>query len=335
MRLIRLARLRAALPGVAFPVRHAHEHFHVAPLQRRLGDVPGRGRPSVVVWPDTRPPVRGAWNVQVFHGLGDKAYTTNPLFLQRGRAPRVRTALNVLARTVRSRANFLRPPLASGRRRSRYEQVNAYGKRWEDLFSSFLVDVALTRFGHVALNERELRGPQPGGRLLWLPTWDNRKYLGGPNQSSLDSFAPAVARLARDHAVEVKYHPLTIDHDQGREARRLVERAGARIKAGGTDPYDMLSRARGVLTDSSSLGFEAFACGIPVAILRPPGVTSSGLHAELDARVDVFAPDDDLAGWAAQPPAPRDRAWREDILAPPMRKRNDEFAAQLRGIAEA
>lgn len=323
------------MPGVAFPIRHAHERFHVAPLEHRLRDVPSSGKPAVVVHADTRPPVRGAWNVQVFHGLGDKAYTTNPLFLQRGRAPRVRTALNMAARTLGLPANFLRPPDTPGQRRSRYQQVNAYGKRWADLFCGFLREVEVTRFGHVALNERELRGPKAGGRILWLPTWDNRQYLGGPDQSSLEPFAPAVAALAKDHAVEVKYHPLTLDHDQARAARRTIEAAGVRVLPAGTDPYDMLTRARAIMTDSSSLGFEAFACGIPVAILRPRGITSRGLHAELDARAPVFHVGDDLSAWAAQPPAPRDRAWREDLLEPPRRQRNDEFATRLRRVAEA
>ncbi|MCA1818951.1 MAG: hypothetical protein LC620_02680, partial [Halobacteriales archaeon] len=84
-------------PGIAFPHRHPHEMAHLRPLISRLQDmlVAPPARAAVVVLAESRPPVRGAWNVQVFHGLGDKGYTLNPVFLQRGHFPRLRTALNL------------------------------------------------------------------------------------------------------------------------------------------------------------------------------------------------------------------------------------------------
>ncbi len=321
-------------PGIAFPHRHAHELAHLAPLIARVQDVlvAPPETASVVVHADTRPPVRGAWNVQVFHGLGDKGYTTNPLFLQRGRFVRARTAANMAMRTVRLPAPFLRAPERPGMRRSRYQQVNAYGPRWADLFEGFLKDAEVSRFGHVALNETAGLESDPDGPVLWLPTWDNRKYLGGVNQSSLEPFADEVVRIARSVPVLVKLHPLTVTHDQSAKTRkRLAEAAGITIAPADADPYKLLQGARAVLTDTSSLGLEAFCSGLPVGLALNPGLHPEGLNAELADRVPCHSPSQPtLMDWAQAPPPPADAGWARDLLFAPAPHRNDEFAATLR-----
>lgn len=320
--------------GIAFPHRQAHEAAHLRPLMDRLHDVlasqPGRAR--VVVLAESRPPVRRAWNVQVFHGLGDKGYTCNPLFLQRGRFPRVRTALNAPLALLRLPAPFLRPPARPGRRRSRYQQVNAYGPRWADLFEGMLRDVEVSRFGHAALNETGGLHADPEGPLLWLPTWDNRAYLGGANQSSLETFADQVLAIAADVPVLLKVHPLTARHGQAAAARRRLAAAHNVTVAPATEsPYRLLEGCRGVLTDTSSLGFEAYCSGLPVAIARNPGVAFHGIHAEMAGRAPVFAPGEPgIAEWAHAPPPPTDTAWARDLLFAPDPRRNDAFAARLR-----
>ncbi|HEX2066374.1 MAG TPA: hypothetical protein VHI93_06125, partial [Candidatus Thermoplasmatota archaeon] len=61
--------------GIAFPHRHAHEAAHLRPLLDRLPDVVASQarRARVAVLAGARARVRGAWNVQVFHGLADRA----------------------------------------------------------------------------------------------------------------------------------------------------------------------------------------------------------------------------------------------------------------------
>ncbi|HUR62064.1 MAG TPA: hypothetical protein VM286_06840 [Candidatus Thermoplasmatota archaeon] len=320
--------------GIAFPHRHAHEAAHLRPLMDRLHDVMAsrQGDARVVVLAESRAPVRGAWNVQVFHGLGDKGYTCNPLFLQRGRFPRLRTAVNLPLSRLRLPAPFLRPPRHAGRRRSRYQQVNAYGPRWADLFSDLLRDVEVSRFGHVALNDAGGLHADPDGPLVWLPTWDNRAYMGGADQSSLETFAQRVIAVAADTPVLVKLHPLTVRHGQAKAVRRrLAATPNVTMAPPEASAHRLLEGCRGVLTDTSSLGFEAYCSGLPVGIARNPGVHFEGLHAELAERTPVFAPGGEgLAEWARSPAPAADTAWARDLLYAPEPRRNDAFAAQLR-----
>ncbi len=287
---------------------------------------------SVVVQAASDPPVRGAWNVQVFHGLGDKGYTLNPLFLQRRRFPRVRTAFNMPLARLRLPAPFLRPPARPGRRRSRYDQLNAYGPRWVDLLEERVKDATISRHGHVALNEMGGLTTDPEGPVVWLPTWDNRAYLGGPEQSSLRTFADAVMDMARTVPVLVKLHPLTVRHDQQAAVRRRLAAApGITMAPADAAPYRLLEGARAVLTDTSSLGFEAYCSGLPVALARNPRVPLPGLHRELAERVPIFGVGESLRAWAEAPDPASDTAWAEDLLYPPVPGRNDAFAAELRG----
>ncbi len=287
---------------------------------------------EVVVAAAAGPPVKGAWNAQVFHGLGDKGYTLNPIFLQRGRFPRLRTAANMVLRTFRLPAPFLRPPAHPGRRPSRYEQVNAYGPRFRDALQTMLKDAEVTSFGHVALNELGPVRHDPEGPVLWLPTWDNRRYLGGAQQSSLVPFAHEVALTSRHVPIRVKYHPLTLVHGQAADARAELERQpGIEVVAPDKDPYSMLRGIRGVLTDTSSLGFEAYCLGLPVALARPSDYRYTGLHQELAVRVPVMSSGKpDLLAWAESPKEQVDQRWIDDLLFRPTSARNDDFAADLR-----
>lgn len=305
----------------------------------RLQDilVPPPQRARVVVAAASEPPVRGAWNVQVFHGLGDKGYTLNPLFLQRRRFPRVRTALNRPLSLLRLPAPFLRPPAQAGIRACRYQQLNAYGPRWLDLFAEIVRDVQVSRHGHVALNESNGLQQDSEGPIVWLPTWDNRAYLGGPNQSSLETFAPQVMQMARTVPVLVKLHPLTVRHGQAAAVRKKLARApGITLAPADASAYRILEGARAVLTDTSSLGFEAYCSGLPVALARNPGVHHRGIHAELAERVPSFTPtepthgENGLVAWAHAPASASDTAWARDMLYEPSRRRNDLFAAELR-----
>ncbi len=325
--------------GVHCVARHAHERVHVGPLAARLHDVQQEKveHAKVVVWPDTRPPERGAWNVQMFHGLGDKGYTGNPLFLQRGRFPRVRTALNHFSARLHLPAPWLNPPRWPGTRRSRYQHVNAYGPRLADHLESILKDVHISHHGHVALNERGPPRIDPEGPLLWLPTWDNRLYLGGANQSSLTSFAHEVSLVSRHVPVRVKFHPHTLSHNQDVAARsELQKEEGVQSVPPAADPYALLDGIRGVLTDTSSIGFEAYCMGVPVAVAHPVGVQYKGLHTELSERVTVLsAGKPDLLAWAESPEGATDIAWARELLYKPDRAKNDAFAAELRSFAGA
>lgn len=319
-------------------MRQPHERAHLGPLARRLEDLRA-GDPSVarvVVSAAADLPVKGAWDVQVFHGLGDKGYTLNPLFLQRGRSPRLRTAANMVMRTFHLPAPFLRPPTDPGRRASRYDQVNAYGPRFRDALESMLRGAEVSTYGHVALNDLGSVKPDPQGPVLWLPTWDNRKYLGGPQQSSLVPFAHEVALTSRHVPFRVKYHPLTLVHGQGAEARAELERqSGVEVIPADSDPYAMLRGVRGVLTDTSSLGFEAYCLGLPVALARPNHYQYTGLHQELAARAPVLSSGKpDLLSWAEAPEPGNDQAWIDDLLFKPDPRRNDDFAANLRQRAQ-
>lgn len=321
-------------PGVSFPHRHPHEAVHLRPLMDRLKDVQvlPPERASVTVQAASDPPVRGSWNVQVFHGLGDKGYTLNPVFLQRRRFPRLRTALNMPLGALRLPAPFLRPPRRPGRRRSRYEQLNAYGPRWADHLEAVVKGAHVSRFGHVALNELGGLAHDPDGPVVWLPTWDNRTYLGGPEQSSLRTFADAVIDLARTVPVLVKLHPLTVRHGQHAALRRRLAAApGVTMAPAEAGAYRLLEGARAVLTDTSSLGFEAYCSGLPVAIARNPKVAFHGLHQELAERVPLFSPRERLVAWAQSPEPASDHAWARDLLFDPAPHRNDAFAADLRG----
>jgi len=294
--------------------------------------VPPPQRANVVVWADTRPPQRGAWNVQVFHGLGDKGYTTNPLFLQQRRFVRVRTAGNMAMRLFRLPAPFLSAPANPGKRRSRYQQINAYGPRWADLFAGVTRDADISRFGHVALNETAGLEGDPDGPVVWLPTWDNRRYLGGANQSSLEPFVDEVIAMARDVPVLVKLHPLTVAHNQAAAARRRLSQApGVTVAPADADPYTLLQGARAVLTDTSSLGLEAYCAGLPVALALGDDVRPTGLNAELAERVPRHSPATrTIRAWAETPTPPSDAAWSRDLLFEPNTRRNDAFAATLR-----
>ena len=320
--------------GIAFPHRQAHEAAHLRPLMDRLHDVMASQahKAKVVVLAESRAPVRGAWNVQVFHGLGDKGYTCNPLFLQKGRFPRLRTALNLPLARLRLPAPFLQAPAHPGRRAGRYQQVNAYGPRWADLFEEMLKDVEVSRFGHAALNETGGLHADPEGPLLWLPTWDNRAYMGGVNQSSLETFAQQAIAIAQDVPILVKLHPLTVRRGQATAVhKRLGATRNVTLAPAAESPYRILEGCRGVLTDTSSLGFEAYCSGLPVAIAHNAGVRFAGIHAELAQRTSVFAPDDPaLLGWAQSPAPPSDTAWARDLLFAPDARRNDAFAARLR-----
>lgn len=318
--------------GIAFPHRQPHEAAHLRPLMDRLHDVlaaqPHRAR--VVVLAGSRPPVRGAWSVQAFHGLGGAA--ANPLFLQRGRFPRLRSALNGPLARLRLPAPLLRPPARPGRRRSRYQQVNAYGPRWADLFEGMLRDAEVSRFGHPALNEAGALHADPDGPLLWLPTWDGRPRAGGANPSSLRPFADQVLALAADGVpVLLKLHPLTSRSQAAAVRRRLAGARGVTLAPAVEGAHRLMEGCRGVLTDTSSAGLEAHCSGLPVALARSPGVRLQGLHAELAERVPVFAPGDaGLAEWAHAPAPPSDAAWGRDLLYSPDPRRNDAFAARLR-----
>jgi len=303
----------------------------LAPLRDRLQDlvVPYQ-RASVIVHADTRTPRRGAWNVQIFHGLGDKGYTGNATFLQVGRSPKLRTAATMLAHALGSSRSFLEPP-AAAKRASRYQQVNAYGKRMADQLESLLDGAEITRFGHPALNDLGPLMPDPAGPLLWVPTWDNRRTMGGPPQSGLSPFAHEVALMAKRLPVLVKYHPLTIRYNQDKAARAELANAGVSLIPANDSPYPHLRGVRGVLTDSSSLGFEAFCLGLPVAIARPKGTNLGGLHAELEERVPVLSPGKpDLIAWAEAPPTPGGRAWARELLDTPTPGLNDAHAKHLR-----
>jgi hypothetical protein len=299
-------------------------------LQDLLVAPPQKAR--VVVHADSRPPRRGAWNVQVFQGLAGPGHSCDPLFLQRGRFPRLRTALQAPLARLRRGAPLLRHPGRPGHRRSRYQQVNAYGPRWVDLFQDMLDRVEVSRFGHAALNEAEGVEPDPEGPLLWLPTWDSRMHMEGANPSSLEPFVTDVLAVARHIPVLVKLHPLTVRHRQAADAgSRLAAAPGITFAPADTDPYRLLQGARGVLTDTSSLGIEAYCSGFPVAIARNPGVVFHGVLGELAERVPRFSPGDPgLRAWAEAPGHAGDRAWASDLLYAPQRRRNDAFAAQLR-----
>lgn len=319
--------------GVYFDARLSHERAHLEPLRQRLRHVrAGQAAVAdVVVMADTRKPVPEAWNVQLFHGLGDKGYTGNPIFLQKGRWPRLRTAGNRLFGLFGMSGPFLRPPEDPGRRSCRYQQVNAYGPRLHDALEDMLQQCHITGHGHVALNDRANIRFDPEGPVLWLPTWDNRKFLGGVNQSSLDTFAHEVALVSRHVPVRVKYHPLSLRHRQSERARQEMEREpGVAVVPADANPYDLLGGIRAVLTDTSSIGFEAYCMGIPVGIATPVGVAHRGLHAELAERAHVLhSGRPDLLGWAEDPDRPTDRAWAREILYPPEPRRNDAFAAEL------
>lgn len=321
--------------GVHFAIRHAHERAHLGPLQQRLLDVRAgdHRHAEVVVHASSDPPVHRAWNVQVFHGLGDKGYTLNPLFLQRGRFPRVRTAVNMVLRRLRLPAHMLEPPADAGRRASRYHQVNAYGPRFHDALEEMLLDAKVSRFGHVALNDMGPITPDPEGALLWLPTWDNRPYMGGPPQSSLGPFAHEVALVSRHVPVRIKYHPLTVLNNQDANERRELEaEPGIEVAPADSDPYRLLEGVRGVLTDSSSLGFEAYLAGLPVALAKPSGARYDGIHAELAQRVPVMTSSKpDMLDWCEAPGRRGDDAWCRDLLYPPGSDANDAFADDLRG----
>ena len=300
----------------------------------RLDDIvvhpPQRAR--VVVMAASDPPRRGAWNVQVFHGLGDKGYTLNPIFLQRRRFPRVRTAGNMLLKAVGARGPFLRPPAQPGRRATRYQQLNAYGPRWADLLEGMVEGAVVSRHGHLALNEMEGLGSDPDGPILWMPTWDNSRFLGGPNQSSLATVGDEVIRLARATPFLVKLHPLSVLHRQEAALRSRLESAeGVTLAPADASPYELMEGARALLTDTSSLGFEAYCAGLPVAVVRNPGVAFHGIHQELAERTPVLEPGGtDLARWVESPEPPSDAAWARDLLFEPSRARNDRFAAELR-----
>lgn len=323
--------------GIAFPHRHPHEWNHVRPLAERLRHhmTPAGKSPRVAVLAASTHPVSGAWNVQVFHGLGDKAYTLNPRFLQRGHAVRLRTALNIAASSVGLRGRFLDPPRAVRPRRGRYDQYNAYGPRWVDLLALRVRDADVTRFGHVALNERDgLRGDLDGP-IVWMPTWDNRHTMGGAGGSSLEWMGPAVLEAARSGTrFLVKFHPLTVSRNQSARLRReLAATPGIDVAPADANPYDLLEGARGLLTDTSSLGFEAYCCGVSVGLAVPDGVRLGGLHAELADRAHRVDPES-LRDWMDHPTPGADRAWSEDLLYPPSSSLNDAFAADLRRRAE-
>lgn len=320
--------------GIHFSIRHPHEAAHLAPLKERLLDVRAGSSDvaEVVLHAASDPPQKHAWNVQVFHGLGDKGYTLNPIFLQKGRHPKLRTALNVLLRSLGLPARFLQPPERPGRRQGRYEQCNAYGPRFRDRLEEMLKGTVVSTYGHPALNDLPKPRIDPEGPLLWLPTWDNRRYLGGQQQSSLAPFAHEVSLVSKHVPVRIKYHPLTLVYDQDRKARyELESRAGIQIVREASDAYSLLDGIRGVITDTSSIGFEAYCLGIPVGLARPSGFQYHGLHAELAERTPTFSSGrPDLLQWAESPQATFDRAWAEDLLVPPSPERNDAFAAALR-----
>lgn len=315
-------------------MHHAHERAHLAPLERRLADIRAGDASvaQVVVSADARPPIKGAWDVQVFHGLGDKGYTLNPIFLQRGRFPRLRTAANMVLRAMHLPAPFLRPPAHPMRRRSRYDQVNAYGPRFRDALETMLSDAEVSSFGHVALNDIGSIKADPEGPVLWLPTWDNRRYLGGAQQSSLVPFAHEVALTSRHVPIRVKYHPLTLVHGQAQQARGELERQpGVEVLPADADPYAALRGIRGVVTDTSSLGFEAYCLGLPVALARPADYRYKGLHQELAVRVPVMSSGKpDMLAWAEAPAEKHDQSWIDDLLFRPGASRNNDFAAELR-----
>lgn len=319
--------------GVHFDLQHPHERAHLKPLANRLKHVRAGQADvaSVEVKPDTRMPEPGAWNVQVFHGLGDKGYTFNPIFLQAWRFPRVRTALTMAARAVRLPLNFTRPPARPGRRRGRYDQVNAYGPRFRDLLDDMMDETVVSEHGHVALNERSGIRADPEGPLLWMPTWDNRRFLGGPNQSSLSAFSREVALVSRHVPVKVKVHPLTLRYNQDERAlQTLAKEPGVTLVDAGNDPYDLLDGVRALLTDTSSLGFEAYCMGLPVGVARPPHVRHRGLHGELAQRTHVLhSGRPDLLKWVEAPEPPGDAKWMRDLLYAPSPQRNDAFAADL------
>jgi hypothetical protein len=211
--------------------------------------------------------------------------------------------------------------------------VNAYGPRWADLFEDMLHGAHITRFGHVALNEMEGLSSDPEGPVVWMPTWDNRTFLGGPNQSSLHAFAADVARIAHTGVrFIVKCHPLTVRRRQSTLARRMLQEApNVTVAPADSEPYPLLQGARCVLTDTSSLGFEAYCMGLPVAVLRPPGVRHKSLHKEMAERVPVFdSTRPGLDKWCLDPEPPTDARWARDLMDAPRRKQNDAFAAQLR-----
>ncbi len=320
--------------GIHVAIRHSHEASHLEPLRYRLEDDlnPDPETSQIVLSADARSPVSGAWDVQVFHGLGDKGYTLNPLFLQRRRFPRFRTALNMVLRTFRLPAPFMKPPARPGRRQGRYQQANAYGPYFKDRLEDMLIDTHVSQYGHLALNERGSFHADPSGPILWLPTWDNRRYLGGQQQSSLAPFAHEVALVSRHVPVFIKYHPLTIVHDQDRKARAELEaEPGITIVPADVAPYDLLDGVRGVITDTSSLGFEAYCMGLPVALARPRGFRYEGLHAEFAERVPVMASSrPDLLHWAERPRREEDRSFVSDLLYRPSADRNDAFAQELR-----
>ncbi len=320
--------------GIHFAIRHPHEAAHLDPLRERLHDVAvdDPEEAAIVVSADARVPVSGAWDVQVFHGLGDKGYTLNPIFLQRGRFPRLRTAANRILRAFRLPAPFLKPPAEPGRRPGRYQQANAYGPMFKDRLEDMLEDTHVTEFGHLALNDRGSFDADPDGPVLWLPTWDNRKYLGGQQQSSLAPFAHEVALVSRHVPVLIKYHPLTLVHDQDKQARAELEaEPGVTIVPADLSPYDLLDGVRGVLTDTSSLGFEAYCGGLPVGLVKPKAFRYEGLHAELAERVMVMRSGrPDLLRWAESPDRDADKAFIRDLLYTPSADRNDAFAADLR-----
>ncbi|HEX2065754.1 MAG TPA: hypothetical protein VHI93_02980, partial [Candidatus Thermoplasmatota archaeon] len=220
-------------------------------------------------------------------------------------------------------------PGAASSRRGRYEQVNAYGPRWADLFEEALPGTEVSRFGHGPLNEAAGLRADREGPLVWLP---GRRGTGIAGPSDLEAFAGQVTSLAAEVPVLLKPHPLAARH--GRSAavlRRLAAARNVTVAPPAESPYRLLEGCRGVLAPAGSLALEASCAGLPVALARPAGTRLEGLQAELAARAPAFAPGDrGLAEWAQAPPPPTDTAWARDLLFAPDPRRNDAFAARLR-----
>lgn len=256
-----------------------------------------------------RAPQRQAWNVQVFPGLSDP----DARRLQRRLVP-----------------GLHRGSPASGqasvpqRRRSRWQQVNAYGPRANDRLEAMLRDVEISRHGHVALNDiAELRR-DPDGPVVW--------HVESPAPAA---FLAEALRLVPGVPLLVHVGAGFGRRAQKALARTLSDTRGATLAPPASDPYQLLEGACALLAPPGPLALEAYCMGMPVALTTAAGARLEGLDAELAERVPRFAPGDGLRAWAESPPADTDTKWVDDLLYAPRPSRNDAFAAALREKAVA
>ena len=250
--------------------------------------------------------VSGAFVVQLWHGIPLKRIgLDSPETVRSGILPRSKLMRAVIGRMYRSASRRIRVlPAASDRVRGRLESAFALPDERVPVTGEPRVDVlsrgtAEHRHSEARAAIERAAGPLGSARLvLYAPTW--RDGAPDPAVPSAEDWSALIEVLGRRNAtLLVRSHPLGAGDYAPPIATERVRDLGSRLVK---DVTPLLPGLDAMVTDYSSLAFDAALVPLPVVFLAPDLDAYARTRGFYGSYADVAGGDwaDDWSGAAAQ-----------------------------------